>query len=81
MRKIVFSTTLTQVGWNSELFKEISSKKSISSRPGKDISVGGASLAGSFIRLGLVDEYRLYVHPVILGSGKLMFPTWSIGLT
>jgi hypothetical protein len=31
--KIVFSTTLTQVGWNSELFKEISSKKSISSKP------------------------------------------------
>jgi riboflavin biosynthesis pyrimidine reductase len=37
------------------------------------MSVGGAGLAGSFIRLGLIDEYRLYLHPLILGGGKPMF--------
>ncbi|GAB3018935.1 dihydrofolate reductase family protein [Niabella terrae] len=34
---------------------------------------GGASLIHSFLRLGLIDEYQLYVHPVVLGSGKPLF--------
>jgi dihydrofolate reductase len=38
------------------------------------LSVGGAELASTFMRLGLIDEYRLYIHPVILGGGKPMFP-------
>ena len=43
-------------------------------QPGKNLEVGGAHLAASLMRLGLIDEYRLYVHPVILGSGTPMFP-------
>ena len=39
-----------------------------------DLEVGGATLAASFIRRGLVDEYRLVVHPVILGGGTRFFP-------
>jgi dihydrofolate reductase len=78
-KKIVFSKTLSQVGWNSQLFKgniaqEINKLKA---QPGKDMIVGGASLASTFMRLGLIDEYRLYIHPVILGSGKPMFPQLS----
>jgi dihydrofolate reductase len=38
------------------------------------MSLGGANLAATFMQLGLVDEYRLYVFPIILGSGKPMFP-------
>ena len=34
---------------------------------------GGASLITTFVNLGLVDEYRLSIHPVILGSGKPLF--------
>jgi len=77
MRKIVFSTTLTEVGWNSELFHGdiIEEIDKLKAQPGGDISVGGANLAGSFMRLGLIDEYRMYIHPVILGSGKSMFPS------
>lgn len=43
-------------------------------QPGKDIWLyGGASLAATFIEQGLVDEYRLSVHPVALGAGKPLF--------
>lgn len=76
MRKIVFSTTLTEVGWNSELFKGdiVEEINKLKAQPGRDISVGGANLAGNFMRLGLIDEYRMYIHPVVLGNGKAMFP-------
>jgi riboflavin biosynthesis pyrimidine reductase len=39
-----------------------------------DLEVGGPTLASAFIRRGLVDEYRLLVHPVILGSGMPFIP-------
>ncbi|WP_404469237.1 dihydrofolate reductase family protein [Sutcliffiella horikoshii] len=43
-------------------------------KPGKDIWLyGGASLITTFINLGLVDEFRLSVHPVVLGEGKPLF--------
>ena len=43
-------------------------------KPGKDIWLyGGASLITNFMKLGLVDEFRLSVHPVILGEGKPLF--------
>jgi dihydrofolate reductase len=75
MPKIVFSRTLDQVGWNSRLVRRniaVEINKLIA-QPGKDMSVGGANLAATFMRLGLIDEYRLYVHPVVLGGGKPMF--------
>jgi dihydrofolate reductase len=75
MPKVVFSTTLKEVGWNSRLVKgdlagEVARLKA---QPGGDISVGGAGLAQSFMQLGLIDEYRLYLHQVLLGGGKRMF--------
>jgi dihydrofolate reductase len=73
--KVVFSRTLTQVGWNSSLFKgDIASEVNrLKHLPGKAMSVGGAELASAFMQLGLIDEYQLYLHPVILGGGKPMF--------
>jgi dihydrofolate reductase len=73
--KVVFSRTLTQVGWNSSLFKgDIASEVNrLKQLPGKAMSVGGAELASAFMQLGLIDEYQLYLHPVILGGGKPMF--------
>lgn len=76
MKKIVFSKTLKKVGWNSQLVsgniaQEVNRMKAQS---GKDMSVGGAGLASTFMQLGLIDEYCLYVHPIILGGGKPMFP-------
>jgi dihydrofolate reductase len=39
-----------------------------------DLEIGGPTLAADFIRRGLVDEYELVVHPVILGGGTPFFP-------
>jgi len=55
----------------------------IKSQPGKDIWLyGGANLIKAFIKLGLVDIYKISVHPVVLGSGKPLFEDLSnrIGL-
>ena len=42
-------------------------------QPGGDMALGGAELAGAFRQLDLIDEYCLYVHPVLLGSGHRLF--------
>jgi dihydrofolate reductase len=56
---------------NGDLAEEIQRLKQ---EPGKDILAhGGATFARSLVRLGLVDEYRLVVHPVALGSGVPLF--------
>ncbi|MBA2633186.1 MAG: dihydrofolate reductase family protein, partial [Chloroflexi bacterium] len=39
-----------------------------------DLDVGGPNLAGQFVRRGLVDEYRLLIHPVVLGTGTPFWP-------
>ncbi len=48
--------------------------RQLKARPGVSMSVSGPNLAGQFLQLGLIDECRLYVYPVILGGGKAMFP-------
>jgi dihydrofolate reductase len=56
---------------SGELSAEIANLKA---EPGKDLFAhGGASFAQSLVRLGLVDEYRLLVHPTVLGSGMALF--------
>jgi dihydrofolate reductase len=43
-------------------------------QPGKDIhAVGGATLVSSLMNVGLIDELRLVVHPIVLGGGKALF--------
>jgi dihydrofolate reductase len=74
--KIVLSTTLGEVGWNSRLVRldaaaEIARLKA---QPGFDMDVGGPTTASTLMRLGLIDEYRVFVHPVILGGGTPFFP-------
>jgi dihydrofolate reductase len=75
MKKIVFSKTLKQVGWNSQLVSEniVEEVNRLKAQPGKDMSVGGAGIASTFMQLGLIDEYILFIHPIMLGSGKPMF--------
>ncbi|MEW9672753.1 dihydrofolate reductase family protein [Ammoniphilus sp. 3BR4] len=74
--KYVFSRTQKRTDHgaifiNDHLLEEV---KKLKNKPGKDIWLyGGASLITTFINLGLVDELRLSVHPVILGSGKPLF--------
>lgn len=74
--KVVFSSTLERVEWNSRLAHgDIGEELDrLRAEVEGDLDVGGPSLAGEFIRRGLVDEYRLLVHPVILGAGTPFFP-------
>jgi dihydrofolate reductase len=74
--KIVFSKTLGQVGWNARLVRENIAEevRQLKAQPGNDMSVSGADIASTFMKLGLIDEFKLYVHPVVLGGGKPMFP-------
>lgn len=48
--------------------------KALKEQPGGDLGLGGADLAAAFMRHGLVDEFRLYVHPVLIGRGRRLFP-------
>jgi dihydrofolate reductase len=76
MPKVVFSKTLDKVGWNSRLVRDDHAKEiaELKAQPGRDLSVGGPTLASTFIQLGLIDEYQLFVNPVVLGSGMPFFP-------
>ncbi|WP_232375623.1 dihydrofolate reductase family protein [Mesorhizobium comanense] len=73
--KVVFSTTLRHVGSNARLVSHDAVAEALSLKEEIDgmIIVGGADLAASLARAGLIDEYRLYVHPVVLGGGKPYF--------
>ena len=73
--KVVFSTTLTSVGPNARLVKTDVERtvRQLKEETEGDIEVNGANLAASLIRLGLVDEFRLYVAPVVLGGGTPYF--------
>jgi len=74
--KIVFSTTLDTVEGNTRLARGTIAEEvaALKAQPGKDLAVGGAGLAGAFIELGLVDEFRVFVSPVVLGGGTHYFP-------
>jgi dihydrofolate reductase len=77
MRKIVFSKTLGAAEWNnSVLLRDIDPEeiKRWKQEDGKDMLIyGSASLVQQLTNLGLIDEYQLLVHPVVLGGGKMLF--------
>lgn len=76
MPKIVFSRTLPEVGWNSRLVRgdPVEEVARLKAQAGFDMDVGGPTIAAPLIRAGLVDEYRIFVQPVILGAGKPLLP-------
>ena len=76
MPKIVFSTTLEKVEGNARLVRDgaLEELAKLKEQPGEDLAVGGAGLARTFIERDLVDEYRLFVSPVVLGGGTPYFP-------
>jgi dihydrofolate reductase len=74
--KIVFSTTLEKVEGNARLVRDGAGEEvaRLKEEPGGDLAVGGAGLASTLIKLGLVDEYRLFINPVVVGGGTPFFP-------
>ncbi|GGO97899.1 dihydrofolate reductase family protein [Wenjunlia tyrosinilytica] len=74
--KIVFSRTLERADWNTTVMRDVDVDEimALKAQPGGDLSLGGADLAASFMRYDLIDEYDIYVHPVLIGRGKPLFP-------
>jgi dihydrofolate reductase len=74
--KIVFSRTLERVEGNARLARgEVAEEvRALKEEPGGDLAVGGAGLAAAVARLGLIDEYRPFVYPVVLGGGTPYLP-------
>jgi len=75
MPKIVYSRTLEHAGWNTTIMRDVVPEEvmALKAQPGGDMVLGGADLAATFMRHDLIDEYRLYVHPVLIGRGKRLF--------
>jgi dihydrofolate reductase len=81
--KVVFSTTLREVeGENTRLATQdlATEVERLKAQPGADLAVGGAGLAAACARLDLIDEYRLFVNPVVVGGGTPFFPALDSGL-
>lgn len=78
VQKYVVSSTLEDPGWaHSEILTgdPIAAVRELKSQPGKDIVLTGSiSLGHALIDAGLVDEFRLFVYPVIQGGGRGLFP-------
>jgi dihydrofolate reductase len=74
--KIVFSKTLERVEGNARLVRDGVAEEvaKLKEQPGKDLAVGGAGLASTLMKLGLIDEYRPFIYPVVLGGGTPYFP-------
>jgi dihydrofolate reductase len=74
-RKWVVSHSLKSVGPNATLIDDDFETviRRLKAELDGEIEVAGPKLAGSLTNLGLIDEYRLYIHPVVLGSGQPFF--------
>lgn len=77
--KVVFSTTLSEVGWRNsklatgDLAEEVARLKS---QPGRDILITGSlTVVQSLLRVGLLDELRLLIDPVVVRDGRRLFET------
>lgn len=74
--KFIFSRTLTEVHWNSTLISEnaVEEVRKLKAAGDGVMEVGGATLAAALIPHGLIDEFQLYISPVILGGGTSVYP-------
>ncbi|TLM72797.1 dihydrofolate reductase family protein [Pseudarthrobacter sp. NamB4] len=75
MPKYVFSRTLTEAPWNTTVIADVVPEHigELKAQAGGDLVMSGADLAGTFMRHGLIDEFRIYVQPVVIGQGPRVF--------
>jgi dihydrofolate reductase len=75
MPKIVYSRTLQHADWNATIVRDVvvDEVMELKAQPGADLGLGGAEIARVFRRYDLIDEYRVYVHPVLVGRGRRLF--------
>ena len=79
--KVVFSTTLDEVSGNARLVTgdAVAEITRLKAEDGAPMEIGGATLAGAAMRAGLIDEYQVVTHPVLVGGGTPFFSaldTW-----
>ncbi len=72
MPKIVYSRTLERARGNATVVHQVVPAEvlALKAQPGGDLIVGGADLGAEFARHDVIDEYRLYVHPIVIGRGR-----------
>jgi dihydrofolate reductase len=73
--KVVFSTTLDEVSGNARLVTgdAVAEITRLKAEDGAPMEIGGAVLAGAAMRAGLIDEYQVVTHPVLVGGGTPFF--------
>ena len=82
--KVVFSRTLTDTGWDTatlaqrELEQEV---RDLKQQPGAPILAGSRSIIRQLLKLGLIDELQICLHPVIAGRGQPLFETAEESVT
>ncbi len=86
VRKIVLSTTMFDTGeWNTSVVRSLDpvAMRAFADSLDGDLFVGGGQVIDAFRRADLVDEWRIYTHPVIVGAGRRLFPAGArlAGLT
>ncbi|MGW1340894.1 dihydrofolate reductase family protein [Kribbella sp. NPDC002412] len=76
VHKYVVSTTLQDPGWEpTTILRDLDDVRRIKAEPGRDIvCTGSISLAHALIAADLVDEYRLFVYPTVVATGRRLFP-------
>ncbi len=76
MPKMVFSSTIRSVDWNARLVTgdAVPEITRLKTEDGGPMDVGGATLAATAMRAGLIDEYVVVTHPVLVGGGTPFFP-------
>ncbi|WP_037683419.1 dihydrofolate reductase family protein [Streptomyces griseus] len=74
--KFVYSRTLEHADWNTTIVRDVVPEevRRLKEQPSGDLALSGAGLAAAFLRHDLVDEFRVYVHPVLVGDGTRLFP-------
>lgn len=80
--KFVFSRTLTSADWNTTVLHDVLPEQiaELKAHAGGDVALSGANLAATFMRHDLIDEYRVYVHPVVIGEGQRLFQSPDLKL-
>ncbi|GAA1772818.1 dihydrofolate reductase family protein [Nocardioides hankookensis] len=75
LSKVVFSSTISAVDWNARLVSSdaVAEIIRLKAEDGGRMDIGGATLAAAAMRAGLVDEYAVVTHPVIVGAGSPFF--------
>jgi len=72
---VVFSSTTSAVDWNARLVTgdAVTEVTRLKTEDGGPMDIGGATLAAAAMRAGLIDEYVIVTHPVLLGGGTPFF--------